>query len=1045
MPRHAAHVRAASGACSWRPRGVQQTQQALYMKIAARTVLLLLLVAQPTWAAEVFLHVFFEEAPLQSVEVSIGGNSLGATDNRGALFFDMGVGQHEIALSFQDSVIATVAFEVSNADTEEVEIEVDYSRDGADPAIKVATFAVGNSGGETGLFSGTVRDSGGDPVSGATLTSNGESVVTGADGSFGIELPRGVRDISVEAEGFATAELTDIRIFANVGVTAEVDLAPRRRADLGIAAPQLEETLVLGTFNPTETAAGAERFATTITDALDLTQLARFGDSDVAAALVRIVGVSVAEDKYATVRGLDGRYISATLNGILMPSTDPLRRDVQLDLFPANILSGLEIQKSFSPERLASTTGGSVKIGTLGIPDEKVHKIGLSTGYNFDFTGDDIVSYRSSETDKYGWDNDLRDLPGDVVRATNGARQLTVCPPEVDPSCTAPLDAARLAVKFQDDYNVDDRQAKLDFGASWAYGDRYQLGAGDVGFYAAANYSSETSDRGTAELEDSLDIFGNYQRSTESTASSAYFAAGYEFRDADEILSRTIFLHNSDDTVRFENGFDTAEDNNVQRVILEWVERDFFSQQFSGLHDIYLFDETHTFEWRAAYSKTQRDEPDRRQYQYINDQLSLSSFERRWSDLEEESVDFVADYTFPINWSSNVFSEIKFGGLYSDKEREVDLYRFGIRTGSRADELDFSINANLEETLSYNNAALDRWRLGTNTTNTDSYEADETYNAGYIGTSTEFGESWTLAFGARYEDFEQDLSYPNDPTAGSVLEEDDWYGSVQLIYRLGEDWQFRAGYTETVSYPGLIERAESLVFDPNTDDPIFGNPDLVPSKIDNYDFRAEYYFSSDESISLAYFSKEIDDPVERGVPDASGSAANNGITFRNNESADLDGVELDGYKVVWDDGDNLLFVAGNVTYIDSEVELSEDSIRLEGSDAIGRQLQGQSEWLGNLQIGYDHYPTEQKLTLLVNYFDDQIFRVTRGENIGNELLVGRTLVDLNYEKLWGESLTFKLQLKNIFNEEFEYERDGVTIESFEEGTTISASFTYEFL
>ncbi len=1015
------------------------------MKIAARYVLLLSLVAQPTWAAEVFLHVFFEEAPLQNVAVSIDGDSMGSTDGRGALFTDLGTGSYTMELSFQGNEIADVNFTINDANNEEIEIEVSYTQDSTEPAISVQTFAVGDSGGQTGILSGTVRDTDGNPVAGAELTSNGYSTTTNADGTFGLELPRGEQDVSVTASGFTVANLPGVRIFSNVGVAAEVELITQRAVDLGVAPPQLEEVFVLGTFNPTETAQGTERFATTITDALDLEQLARFGDSDVASALVRIVGVSVQDDKYATVRGLDGRYISATLNGFLMPSTDPLRRDVQLDLFPSNILGGLEIQKSFAPEQLATTTGGSVKITTLGIPDERIHKVGISTAYNFDYTGDDIVSYRSSETDKYGFDNDLRDLPGGVLAATNGARQLTVCPPELDPSCTAPLDAARLAVQFQDDYNVEDRQAKPDFGISYAYGDRYALGNGDIGFYAAANFSSTTRDRGTADLNDSLDIVGNYNRSTESTASSFYFVGGYEFRESDEILSKTIVLHNSDDTVRFERGFDTAEDNNEERVILEWVERDFFSQQFSGLHELYLFDESHTLDWNLAYSRTERDEPDRRQYRYINDQLALSAFERRWSNLEEESYDAVLNYTMPINWSNDVYTEFKFGGLYSDKTREVELYRFGIRAGSRFDQLDFSINANLEETLSYNNAAIDGWRLGTNTTTTDSYDADETYTAGYVAANTDFGESWTLALGARYEDFEQDLSYPNDPEAGSVLEQDDIYPSASLTYRLGEDWQFRASYSETVSYPGLIERAESLVFDPNTDDPIFGNPNLVVSEIDNYDLRVEYYFSADESISLAYFQKDIDNPIERGVPDASGSAANNGITFRNNESADLEGVELDAYKVVFDDGSHSVFVAGNITYIDSEVELNEDSIRLEGTDSIGRQLQGQSEWLGNLQIGYDHYPTEQKLTLLVNYFDDQIFRVTRGENVGPELLAGRTLVDLNYEKLWGEALTFRLQIKNLTNEEFAFKRDGVKIEVFEEGTSVSASFTYEFL
>ena len=61
----------------------------------------------------------------------------------------------------------------------------------------------------------------------------------------------------------------------------------------------------------------------------------------------------------------------------------------------------------------------------------------------------------------------------------------------------------------------------------------------------------------------------------------------------------------------------------------------------------------------------------------------------------------------------------------------------------------------------------------------------------------------------------------------------------------------------------------------------------------------------------------------------------------------------------------------------SEVQLGAVSLRLEGEGANGRKLQGQSEYLANLQIGFDHFPTSQKFTLLANYFDDRIFRVAR--------------------------------------------------------------------
>ena len=95
--------------------------------------------------------------------------------------------------------------------------------------------------------------------------------------------------------------------------------------------------------------------------------------------------------KYATVRGLDGRYISSTLNGLLMPSTDTQRREVELDLFPTVIVGGIEIQKSYTADQLATTTGGAIMIETKGIPDERILQVSGALGYNPSTTGSDIL------------------------------------------------------------------------------------------------------------------------------------------------------------------------------------------------------------------------------------------------------------------------------------------------------------------------------------------------------------------------------------------------------------------------------------------------------------------------------------------------------------------------------------------------------------------------------------------------------------------------------------------------------------------------------
>ena len=1010
-------------------------------RLTGIAALLLSVLSHQALAANALLMVFFDDAPLSGVDVILDGRALGQTDAQGSASASIEAGSHELKLINAD-VELPIAFTAGAG--EDVEIKVSLSSESnVKPVIAVRKFGTGDSG--TGYVTGRVLGSDGVPIVGAivTATSSGASATTDEDGVYVLNVPRGETDLSISAPGYQGATMPGLRVMADTGVTATATLFVAGAAPATSGA--IEEVFVTGVFNPQDDASSLERYATTITNAIDAEQLARFGDSDVAAALNRAVGVAVLDRRYATVRGLDGRYISSTLNGLLMPSTDPLRRDVQLDLFPTNIVEGIEIQKSYSPDKSASTTGGAIQIRTKGLPDERVHEVSGGLRVNTEFTGDDILNYESSNDDWLGYDSGLRDLPGGVLSATDDGRSLTVCDPAIDPvRCTSPREAAQLGVRFQDDYNVRTKDALPDVKASWNFGDRLPAGDNEWGYYLAAEYARETSDRGDAELTNPLETEGEYMRSRENTAITGYATLGYEYGVADEIISKTMYLHNTDDTTRLEEGVDNLEGNFINSAILEWVEREFISQSFTG-HNEFDFDHgTHLLDWRMAFSRTDRDEPDRRQYSYFNGNLSTSAFERRWSDLQEDAIDVGGDYSIVIDWGTISSTEVKLGGMWSDKDRDVDQYRFGINLGDNGDDLDLGIDQDLEkDILPYQNFALDKVRLAAKTADTDSYDSEETVYAYYLTTNTDFGDAWSVLLGARYEDFDQQLEYPNDPRASNELEYDDWYPALNLTWRPTDELQFRIGYSETVSYPGLIERSEAQSYDPDTDDPIFGNPDLRVSTIDNYDIRGEYYFSDTESVSLAFFYKDITEPVERAVPDASGSAAR-GITFLNQDDAELSGVELDANLELIDDLEYLLWVGGNVSYIDSEVTLSDDSIRLEGANADGRELQGQSEWLANVQVGFDHYETEQKLTLLVNWFDDRIYRVARGQNVGPEYEDGRVIVDIAYEKIWNENITIKGSIKNLLNEKVEYSQNGRTIESYETGVLIGGSVSYRF-
>ena len=1015
------------------------------MKSLLKQLLLtMLLISSNVFSSTGVVVFLIDGAAVRGVQVLLDDATVGVTDSAGMVQFDISAGEHQLVLQ-DDGQEIPISFSLSETEDVEIAIFFDGNED-QDPQVAISKFAPDELG-ELGFFVGTVLDSSGAAIANA-LVSLQDGVAefdtqTGNDGIFTLELPRGLYSLSISAEGYATSTSSDVRIVSGLGVNNSITLTGITDTERS-ASGALEEVIVMGTFRPSDNSVGIERYATSITNVLDAEQLERFGDSDVASALGRIAGVSVVDSKYATVRGLDGRYISSSLNTFSLPSTDPMRRDVQLDLFPTNIVGSIQIQKTFTPDQSATTTGGSVKILTKGLPDERVIKIGASAGYNFETTGSDVVTYHGSNTDWGGFDSGLRSLPSAILAATDFGRSLTICDPNLDPICTAPIDAARMGVLFQDDWNIKTKDGVPPGGLSFALGDRFGPES-NWGIYVAGNYGFTTNDRATATVTNPFENTGTYRRTRETIDLNGYVVVGYEYGAANEILSKTSILRSTDDTTRQEVATD-KEEVEINQVLLEYVERQLVSQSFTGHNEFDLSGETHTLDWRLAYSRTDRDEPDRRQYQYRSGSLSTTSVERRFSDLEEDSVDIGFDYVAPFAWGSGNYTEVQLGALYSDKDRDVQLYRFGIRLGDLRDT-SLSIDEDLESILSYGNFALDRIRLATSTTNTDSYNSAEETTAYYINTNTEIGDSWILGLGARYEDFTQDLSYPNQESSGNTLENDDWYPAASLVWKPTDEIQLRLGYSETVSYPGLIERSQSLSYDPTTDDPIFGNPNLVASAIENFDARLEYYFSDAESISLALFLKEIADPIERALPDASGSAAA-GITFRNQTSADLQGIEIDFTKNVAESDSWTVFVSGNLSYIDSEVELSANSLRLEGEAANGRPLQGQSEWLGNVQFGFDHYPSNQKLTVLINYFDDRIFRVARGAATGSEIEVERFLLDITYSKefqMFGDLFTIELGIKNLLDEDIEYSQNNRIIESYQTGTSFGITLNYEFL
>src|SRR3546814_7594743 len=92
--------------------------------------------------------------------------------------------------------------------------------------------------------------------------------------------------------------------------------------------------------------------------------------SDVCSA--DLAGISVNQGKYVYVRGLNERYSSALLNNSPLPSPEPLKRVVPLDLFPTNVLETIEVQKTYSAKMPGEFGGGVITLSSAVIPEEEI-------------------------------------------------------------------------------------------------------------------------------------------------------------------------------------------------------------------------------------------------------------------------------------------------------------------------------------------------------------------------------------------------------------------------------------------------------------------------------------------------------------------------------------------------------------------------------------------------------------------------------------------------------------------------------------------------
>lgn len=1016
---------------------------------AFATLMLIFVSSMASAADELVLNAFEDGSPASGLEAVLDGEITEFLNDKGTATFDIGAGPHTMELLLAGIEVHQFSFSVAAGQL--VDITVSLSATGEAEHFVETYFptetARDRAAAPKGNLSGVVRNDGA-ALAGATVAVSkvGTTLTTGDDGSFAAELPRGVYTLTITHPDLDAPKTEQIRVVS--GITKGLRLA---YGGLGDAAGDVEEVVVTGTFDPTAFGE-SEQFSVNIIETLGIEEIARFGDSDVAASVVRVPSVTVQSGRFVFIRGLGGRYITTTLNGATLPSTDPTKREVPLDLFPSNIVKQLDIKKSFLASMPGESTGGNLVINTRTFPEETAGKLSISLGYTSGLTGEDVAADPSSGSyDFFGFDDGTRDVPAGVS-AIASLLACEACEFSISPSQRQALSQIA-AVQLTDNLDLDSATALPNLSLGANYGDVFDIGGNEAGFFIAGNFKNGWSQKASGirrTLSASrliLDDF-TFEESSNTVDASGLVALGLNVGDS-SYQANTLVSRATESKVRVSQGIGGDSGAESIRYSIEWEERQFLSQQFAGEHLLGAGGNL-IANWQLTGSQARRYAPDRRDVRFDLEgedgvfDLLIANLARRYEDLSDDSFDISGDLDY---LSDNLFGEstAELGVQSIRRERDSDTEIYGF-AGNRDAYDSNAPNVRVDDVIrpevitGDSNTGLTFTSLSSPS---DNYTAELELDALYASFTQRFADVYQVILGVRYEDYRQQTDTFSVFGAGgpvqSLIEDDVVLPSLSINWEISSAQQLRFAASRTVSRPDFKETAFSTFTDDQFDFRVRGNPFLETSDITNLDLRWEMYWSDTESVSVALFQKVVEDAIERTVVPASGTASNTRSFENADDDADVMGIEFDGRRDfdINNVGSRTLFVSVNASLIDSEIQVDD------GGDT--RQLQGQPDYTFNLALGYDDFAgsVRHEVTALFNQAGETIIDVGLG-GLPNVVEEPRLDVDLNYKAYLTDSLVFKAKVGNLLDEKVEFTQGGQTIQEFEQGVTFEAGIDWSF-
>lgn len=900
--------------------------------------------------------------------------------------------------------------------------------------ITLFTFFAGLA--QNATIKGTVtdKDMNGETLPFASVSIRGTSYAASTDenGNYTLSVPAGTYTVTFSFLGYSEATES---VTVAAGETKTVN------KELQSDSVMLEDVVIETTFNrEKETALLQEqKNSIEIKQNIGAQELSRKGIGDVATAVAKTSGISKQEgSNNVYVRGLGDRYNSTTINGLPVPSNDPEKKNIFLDIFTTDIVDYISIDKVYSTKIFGDFAGGNVDIISKEYRGDGMLEVSV---------GSKVNTNALSKSGEFM----LQDGP-----SKSGFKKYDYSP------------NALTSYTFSNKLNPqEESMTPINFGVK--AGDVFNIGEeGKLSLFGTANFSNgyeyrEGDNRSISAQGAPLRSF-EQERFQYTTNTTGMLNATYRINNNNKLSYNFLYVNTSDQTRDIFTGIlrDVADDGGYV-IRGTYTKNTLMINQLLGSHKI---DSLTTVDWGTSFNNVTSDMPDRTQNIIKNTpeglriaQNNATDNHRYFQNLKEHELAANISATRKFGQTEDGLSRgsvsIGYAGRFKKRDFEAIQFNFNHSTAGRTTPVELNNLDAFYNAANYANGFYNIVAYADMSPQT--YNGDQKIHAGYINGDYKITEKLTASLSLRYEKVQQAVDWITqfDSDGGTnTLDSNEILPSLVMKYELNEKQNLRFAASKTYTLPQFKERSPFIYED--VTEVKYGNPYLYSSQDYNVDFKWEYFPEKDELISATVFGKMILDPIAEVII----ASSNNDISWVNiGDKGTVAGVEVEVKKNIFafdSEFTNKISAGLNIAYMKTKQDVDPEKVAREtqgtrtlNTNDSSSSFTGASDLLMNADISYTKdWDADRGLTatFMYSHYSDRLYALGN-EGKGNQVDKGMGALDFVVKTRLSSHVAIDLVARNLLNPEFERVQENaggdVPVVTFKRGTYFGLGVTYK--